>query len=535
MLIQNPILTGFNPDPSICVVGDDFYIATSTFEWFPGVQIHHSKDLKHWRLLARPLRRVSQLDLRGCQHSAGIWAPCLSYADGLFHLVVANVRSHGGPTTDSPVYLFTASEIDGEWSDGIKLGANGFDPSIFHDDDGKKYLVNMEMGGTDNPERFNGITLQEYCPQKAKLIGPRKMIWKGTELGITEGPHIYKKDGWYYLLTAEGGTSVAHAVSMARSRDLWGPYQVAPANPMLTSANQPELALQATGHGDLFQTPNGDWYTVHLCKRFFEPAKTEGSGSNIAILGRETALQKVIWAEGEFPRLAEGGNRPHETLEVTGLTEQPWPTENLRDDFTGPELNPHFQFLREPAQEDWLSLNRNPGQLSLKGRHSLFSPFEQSLVARRLQHFQAEAETCLHFDPEHPKQTAGLIAYYDGRNYIYFQVSADAPGQRRLGILRSDNGTGWGNTPHYLPVTELPAQEPVYLRMRNDYEHLSFEWSLDGTKWQVVDRIYDSINMGDGASEISGFTGTFWGLCCQDTTGEERWAEFDYFDYRPQS
>lgn len=262
IMIRNPILTGFNPDPSIAVAGRDFYIATSTFEWFPGVQIHHSRDLVNWRLLGRALGRVSQLDLRGAPHSCGVWAPCLSYADGLFWLVFANVKSFGGSVTDSLVMVATAEDSAGPWSETTRLCADGFDPSLFHDDDGKKYLVNMTMGEPGSKRRFNGITMQEFDPEKRCLVGPRKMIWPGTGIFCTEGPHLYRKDGWYYLLAAEGGTGQNHCVSMARSRDIWGPYENAPNNPILTSRDDPDNPLQAAGHGDLFQTPDGGWWTT---------------------------------------------------------------------------------------------------------------------------------------------------------------------------------------------------------------------------------------------------------------------------------
>jgi xylan 1,4-beta-xylosidase len=223
-LIQNPILTGFNPDPSICRVGEDYYIATSTFEWFPGVQIHHSRDLAHWRLLGRALDRRSQLDMRGCQNSGGIWAPCLTHADGKFWLVYTNVHHHAaGVVMDTPNYLVTADRIEGPWSEPVYLNAIGFDPSLFHDPSGKKYVVQMQMGEAGTTTRFDGIMLQEFDAEKMALVGQPVKIWPGSAIGITEGPHLYFRDGWYYLLTAEGGTAMRHAISICRSRNLHGP------------------------------------------------------------------------------------------------------------------------------------------------------------------------------------------------------------------------------------------------------------------------------------------------------------------------
>jgi Glycosyl hydrolases family 43 len=210
--ITNPILRGFNPDPSIVRVGEDYYIATSTFEWFPGVQIHHSRDLIHWRLLTRPLRRANQLNMLGDPDSCGIWAPCLTHADGLFWLIYTDVKRYGRTTVggasgaslrDFHNYLVTSPRVDGDWSDPISLNSSGFDPSLFHDDDGRKYLLNMLWDHRPGNNRFAGIVLQEYSVQETKLIGQRQTIFTGTPLGFTEAPHLYKRNGWYYLLTAE--------------------------------------------------------------------------------------------------------------------------------------------------------------------------------------------------------------------------------------------------------------------------------------------------------------------------------------------
>ena len=207
-MITNPILPGFNPDPSIVRVGDDYYIATSTFEWYPGVQIHHSRDLKNWRLVSRPLNRADLLDMRGNPDSGGIWAPCLSWSDGLFHLVYTDVKRLDGNFKDSHNYLTTCATIDGDWSERVYLNSSGFDASMFHDEDGRKWLVNMIWDHRPWCNRFGGIYLQEYSVEKGALVGEMINIFRGSPLGLTEAPHLFKRDGWYYLLTAEGGTGV---------------------------------------------------------------------------------------------------------------------------------------------------------------------------------------------------------------------------------------------------------------------------------------------------------------------------------------
>ena len=215
-MIKNPILRGFNPAPSIIRVGEDYYIATSTFEWFPGVQIHHSRDLVNWELVARPLNRISQLDLVGNPDSCGVWAPCLSYCNGTFYLVYSNVRSFDGVWKDTPNYLVTTNDILGEWSEPIFLRSSGFDGSLFHDENGKKWYASMLVDHRKG-KFFGGIILQEYNQQENQLEGPIFHIFEGSELGITEAPHLYQKNGYYYLMTAEGGTEYGHAVSLARA------------------------------------------------------------------------------------------------------------------------------------------------------------------------------------------------------------------------------------------------------------------------------------------------------------------------------
>jgi xylan 1,4-beta-xylosidase len=521
--ITNPILPGFNPDPSIVRVGDDYYLATSTFEWFPGVQIHHSKDLLHGRVVAHPLNRLSQLDLRGAPSSGGVWAPCLTYCDGLFYLIYTDVKARG-EVKDTHNYLVTAPDILGEWSDPVYLNSTGFDPSLFHDDDGRKWLVNMVWDHRQGRNPFAGIALQEYSPAERRLVGPEYNIFKGTELGRTEGPHLYKVNGYYYLLTAEGGTSLHHSVTLARSRSLFGPYQVHPRNPVLTSWDDPTLPLQKAGHGDLVETQRGDWYMVHLCGR---PIPTRGR----CPLGRETAIQKVVWSADGWLELADGGHHP--ALEVAGpeLPEQPWPQEPVRDDFDAPVLSPHFQILRIPFTEDHFSLRERPGYLRIKGRESLSSKHSQSLVARRQQAFRYTAAAGVEFEPETFKQMAGLICFYDTQNWFYLRISHDENLGKCLGILSCDNN----RFDQPAADVSLAGWERCHLRARVDYDKLQFYYSPDGEAWTAIGPELDASRLADEYCLEGTFTGAMVGLCCQDLTGRRKAADFDYFEYLERS
>jgi xylan 1,4-beta-xylosidase len=417
--IKNPILCGFNPDPSIVRVGDDYYIATSTFEWFPGVQIHHSRDLAHWRLLTRPLNRPSQLNMLGDPDSCGIWAPCLTHADGLFYLIYTDVKRYGRTSQagaagaslrDTHNYLVTSETIDGEWSEPVFLNSSGFDPSLFHDDNGRKYLLNMLWDYRPGRNRFAGIELQEYSPTERKLIGDRDLIFKGTSIGFTEAPHLYKRDGYYYLITAEGGTGWGHAVTLARSRSLLGPYELHPDAYILTSRDRPDVELQRAGHADIVETQNGETYMVHLCGR---PLRNRGR----CTLGRETALQKMRWDEEGWLVMAHGTRIPQSEVPAPSLPTHEFPLEPTRDDFEDPKLSINFQWLRSPWPDELFSLTERPGHLRLYGRESIGSLFRQSLVARRQQSHCYTAITSVQFNPEDFQQQAGLVCYYNGAKF----------------------------------------------------------------------------------------------------------------------
>lgn len=265
--ITNPVLRGFNPDASMLRVGEDYYIATSTFEWFPGVQIHHSKDMVHWRVISRPLHNSKMLDLRGIPSSGGIWAPALTYDNGTFYLMITTVVGRRGVFKDLHNYLLTATNITGPWSEPLYLNSSGFDPYLFHDDDGTKWLLNMQWDFRKGKNRFGGIVMQQFSPEAGKLVGPIQTIATGTSLGVTEGPVMFKRNGWYYLLLAEGGTGWNHAATLARARSIEGPYEYDPNYPLITTIDNPEHPLQKAGHAGLVETQHGQWYISYICAR----------------------------------------------------------------------------------------------------------------------------------------------------------------------------------------------------------------------------------------------------------------------------
>ncbi len=520
-MIKNPILKGFNPDPSILRVDDDYYIATSTFEWFPGVQIHHSRDLVNWELLTRPLDRASQLDMIGNPDSGGIWAPCLSFDKGVFYLIYTDTKQwNNGPHKISHNYLITATDINGPWSEPTYMDSSGFDASLFHDDDGRKWYISMIWDHRKGNNEFSGTLLQEYCSKENKLIGPRKNIYKGTSLGLVEGPHLYKRNGYYYLLVAEGGTWYTHAATFARSKEIDGPYETEPNYPFLTSVGSAEDALQKAGHASIVETQNGEWYVVHLCGR---PKKEKR-----CMLGRETSIQKCKWNEDGWLKLEQGGKNPLHEAEAPKLPLHPFPEENLNINFDSTDLNIHLQSLRRPIDDSWLDLKSRSGWLRLYGEEPTTSNFHQSLIARRIQSFDTITKTSVDFQPDCFKHMAGLVAYYDTKNHYYLRITHEEGKGRVLNIIQSDSG-------EYDEVLDsdisIPDEGVVYLKAEiTKGENLQYSYSMDEQEWNDVGPVLDASKLSDDYFTL-GFTGAFIGLCCQDLTGQKHPADFGYLNY----
>lgn len=518
---KNPVLKGFHPDPSILRVGDDYYLATSTFQWFPGVNLYHSRDLVNWEQLPSPLRRVSQLGMQGNPNSGGVWAPCLSYDNGTFYLIYTNVKNFHGIFKDTHNYLVTTTDLYGEWSEPIYLNSSGFDPSLFHDDDGRKYLVNMRWDHRMEKHDFAGILMQEYSVSEKKLIGEIKTIYKGTEIGATEAPHLYKKDGYYYLMVAEGGTMYNHGVRLARSKELWGEYESDP-TPVLTTRDNPEMYMQRTGHGSIIDTPSGKWYIAYLCARPID--------GKFSILGRETCICELEWVDG-WLRLKNGGVVPPESYEVD-LEEckvSPLP----ETDYFASGLPLHYNTLRLPLEKIG-SLTERKGFLRLYGNEAITSWNNQSMVARRLDSFKAEATAVLEFEPKTLQQMAGLSLFYDTYNFLYAYVSYDEEsGQNCIRIVVRDRLKFYNPIKDYRVL--IGNSKRVHLRVKVDYLKADFSYSLDGVNYENLATGLDISCMSDEAyGDIGheGHTGTFIALCCQDLTGNKKYCDFESLTYK---
>ena len=541
-MIHNPVLPGFNPDPAIIRVGDDYYIATSSFEWFPGIPIYHSKDLVHWKLADYALKTKRHIDLTCLPPSKGVWAPCLTYseADKLFYMLYSNVYNSNQLQFDVDNFLIWADNIHGPWSEPVYINSSGFDASLFHDDDGRKWVVNQERDSRPGHEMKRPIIIQEYSPELKKLTGnPVRLTYGATERGFTEAPHIYKHNGLYYLITAEGGTGYGHCVALLRAREITGPYENCPHNPIITSctgefAMRPEIKyimldlynpdelLQKSGHGSLVETQNGEWYIAHLCGRPIMPRKR-------CVLGRETAIQQVEWTEDGWLRMTDGTNIAKEYVPAPKLPAHPFSNDNPRCDFDSSELDLPFCTPRNEVTPDWANLTIRPGYLRLRGRESLTSNHRPSLIARRLTAFNATVTAKMEFKADYYLQQAGLTCYYEPSNfYTIHKTYSEELGNNILTV------NGYVNKEYFDGNNDCAVVErdaTVYLRAEVMTEKLQFSYSTDGMTFQKLGPVIDMTTLSDEAVDFGEFTGTFVGIYAQDSHTREKYADFDYFEY----
>lgn len=536
--VKNPILRGFHPDPCICKAKNKYYLITSTFEWLPGVSLYESEDLVNWKSKGGILQ---SLNLEGIPDSAGIWAPALSYDNGRFYLIYTVCKQIDGYFKDVENYVITAEHIDGPWSAPLFVNASGFDPSMYHEN-GKHYVVNPQWDPRplEGHQKFNGLILQEFDFEKG-MVGEAKVIYHGSGWGSAEGPHLMKKDEYYYILAAEGGTGRHHSVCVARAKNIWGPYEVSPYTPMITAWEQ-DTRLKKSGHGNLVETDSGEWYLVHLCGRYLDK-------QNVCVLGRETAIQKVEWTDG-WPHLADGTCIPRENvgiivdhIEETGQSAQSYKIdwEKLYQENEGlPETKFSEQLCKEMEEQEWLSLRTNLKEkmeikadgLYLKGGASLTSTFSQKMIARRLESVNTEVTTNLKFRPYHYAQTAGLSCYYNTKVFYYLYVGYDENKKQRIvNLLKNDNFEF--SEPLEGNYIYVPEQvEKISLKMVMEQEKLQFYYSFDEENYKAIGQKLDSTILSDEHADGWAYTGTVAGITAVDTFNKDTEAIFLSFEQK---
>ncbi|EOE7233277.1 glycoside hydrolase family 43 protein [Clostridioides difficile] len=539
-MIKNPILPGFNPDPCICRKGDDYYLVVSSFEWFPGIPVYHSKDLKNWELYTHILTDETKIDLKKLPSSKGIWAPCLTYCEeeDLFYIVYGIMNSMNARYFDVDNYLITSKDIKGEWSEPVYIHSSGFDASILHDDDGKKWIASLDWETREGYEKPGVICLVEYCTKKKEIVGYPKRIWSGgTDRGCIEAPHITKRGDYYYIMCAEGGTGYGHSVTMGRAKNIWGPYEKDSMNPIVTSIPgdfyerhdpdhlkpkyyNPESKLQKSGHGSYIETTSGEVYLVHLTSRPFVPELR-------CTLGRETAIQKMKWTKDNWLRMEDESNLAKEYVSESKLEEHLVSSIPSFDDFDSNVLGLQY-YAPRISPLSFADVKSRPGYVRIRGQESRTSLNKVSILARKLTSVYARITTKMEFYPEVHQHSAGLIMYYDNMNYINLRkYYSETLGQSALSIIHLENGekTEFLNT--RIPIKDIPIYLRLYIQGRKSY----FEWSYDEKNYQRIGKVFDTTKFSDEYCKYGEFTGTFIGLTCADRVKHKHYADFDFFEY----
>lgn len=524
---ENPVLPGCYPDPSICRVGDDYYLVTSTFEYFPGLPIFHSRDLVHWRQVGHAIDRPKQLDLSGVLSSGGLFAATLRHHDGVFYLV--NTLVDAGDGVQGGNYLLTAEDPAGPWSDPVWLtDAEGIDPSLFFDDDGRAWYTGTRPSDEPAWHGQTDVWVRELDLSTLRLTGPAQVLWHGALLGAVwaEGPHLYKVGGRYYLLAAEGGTEHRHAVSVARADEVTGPYEGNPGNPVLTHRNLGrDYPIVGTGHADLVQLPDGTWWAVLLAMRPY--------GGYHYNLGRETFLVPVVWEDG-WPVFAPGEGHLSTRFVPPRLAAQAWAPLPVRDDFPGEELAPCWNALRGPSSS-FATVRSDPDRLELRLTPKTLADIgTPAFLGRRQQHRDVGVGALIDFDPEGGHEWAGLALRLSDDDHCVFVIAGEESraergkglvASRRILAVRRHRGVQ-----ETLASTEIGAG-PVRLTISargQDYRMGYVVGQQPESELVTVDgRILDPAAAG-------AFVGVWLGLYAtsngRPTTNQ---ARVDWFEYRP--
>ena len=506
-LLTNPLLPGFYPDPSICRCGEDYYLVTSSFEYFPGVPVFHSRDLVHWHQLGHCLDRPAQLDLSGVAPSQGIYAPTIRCHDDLFYMVTTLVRDP--PYQGNVNFYVTARDPAGPWSDPIVVqGAEGIDPTLFFEGDTAYYLGNLRPHPEDPADRSRHIWLQQLDLASGKLVGPRHILLTDGALrgaGTPEGPHLYHIGDYYYLLIAEGGTSWNHSVTVFRSRHLTGPYEGNPRNPVLTHRNLGAGSpIHSTGHADLIETQTGQWWAVLLASR--------PDGGPYRNLGRETFAVPVTWEDG-WPVFSPATGRVEPQFPAPDLPECRWPVPPLCDAFETPNLAPVWVTLRTPTRP-FYSLQARQGYLRLWTRHD-----PPAVLLRRQQHRRFCVRTVVEFAPAAVDDRTGLTAWMNEK----FHLRAELCGST-LTLYRRAAG-----------ADTVLAQRPcearrVWLKLETWDQQYAFSYAVEPEVWQPLGEADGRILCKEVAG---GFTGAMVGLYAAGNSESAGTADFDWFEYQP--
>ncbi|RXJ00621.1 glycoside hydrolase family 43 protein [Anaerobacillus alkaliphilus] len=508
---QNPILPGFYPDPSICRVAEDYYLVTSSFAYFPGVPIFHSRDLVNWQQIGHVLDRPSQLPLDGQGVSRGIFAPTIRFHNGVYYMITTNVGEGGN-------FVVTATNPAGPWSDPYYLDAPGIDPSLFFDDDGKAYYHGTRPA--PEGEKYSGnweVWLQEFDLETMTLVGEAIGLWRGALRDVIwpEGPHIYKIDGYYYLMISEAGTGHHHAVSIARSEAITGPYVGNPGNPIMTHRHLgKDYPIVNVGHFDLVETQNGEWWAIGLASRIY--------GGYYRNLGRETFLLPVKWEDG-WPIMSPGTGKLDMSYPIPQLPETKSSIRPACEHFDEDKLDFSWNFLRTP-REEFFSLSERPGYLRLKLRPEAITDLAvPSFVGRRQQHINFAASTYMEFIPTNVGEAAGIVLLQNDQYNFQF-IYTNNGDSNVIRLVKYEDGKE-----EVLKEVSVNASA-LYLKVEAYGQDYSFYYGVTSKDYQLfIGNVDGRILSTDVAG---GFVGTELGLYASaNGKSSTTTADFDWFEY----
>lgn len=508
MKYRNPIVRGYSPDPTICRVGEDYYLVNSSFEFFPGLPIYHSKNLVNWELVSYALNRESQLDLYKCIASGGIFAPTLRLHDGTFFLCTTNVSSRGN-------FIIHTDDITGEWSEPVWVAQGGIDPSLLFDDDGTVYFCSAIFD-----EERTGIYLSEINPFAGEIKKGPVRVTMGCGGRYAEGPHLYKIRGMYYLMMAEGGTEYGHTETIMRSSSPYGPYEACPHNPILSKVDSMMEDIKCTGHADLMEDHNGNWWLVFLAVR---PITDEHRRVLLHNLGRETFLAPVTWENG-WP-VVNGG---HEVMmEMDGPLPQEafTPDWDFTDDFSKEESPLEYNYLRNPHMEHYDRDARN-GCLVLTGTDVTLNHLDSPTIQMvRQREFCATAEVTVSPADVQKDGRLGLAAFYSN-DYHYEIYYTEKDGSGRICLSRRIHDLEAVTAEH--EVSEASEKEAIRMRIIADKESYRFYYRLGAEAPYVYLGCGDTAGLCTEITRTMTFTGVYFGMFAERASGAFREFEVTY-------
>ena len=522
---QNPILAGVHPDPSIVRVGEDFYLINSTFGYFPGIPIFHSRDLVNWTQIGNVISRPEQLPYKNVALAQlGVYAATIEYRNGVFYVINTCVGCGGN-------FVVTATNPAGPWSDPIWLPQlGGIDPSIFFDDDGKTYIVHHRNPSPQKYPAHTAIWVMQVDPKTFKPLSDDVMLVDGSvkqpwHTEYVEGPHIYKVKGTYYLSSPGGGTGYFHGQLVYKSDKVFGPYTANPNNPVLTQLGLPdnrENPVTATGHADMFEDGKGNWWAVFLGTRVYDLDKKDQQDPGNFHTGRETFMLPVTWKDGWPVILDKGQPVPYQVKKpALPATEKPkralTGNFSVHETFTEEKLAPHWLFIRAPLTHWWKT---GKGELVITPRDEVIGNFgNPSFIGRRLAHMTASFGTKLEFNPQSPADEAGLLAVQTDEFFYAYGLSKNAAGDK---VLRVRKRAGKDQPVHGEVIAEkvikLKNGEPVYLRMNVDKADLDVSYSLDGKNYRSLLDNADAKVL--TSAMAGGFTGAVVGMYAESDKQE---------------